>query len=500
MRKLAYIATIVIFTQYLCLAQQEVIDSLFKLKEGLQGTNEEKFEWLISAHRFFLNHSRISLNSFLDEAELLASKLGDKQAAALHNERGVALAFDDNFISAQKEFYLAKELYGKAQDKTGIAKAINNLAGIYRESGYLNKSASLIKESINIFIEIKDTVGFAKSLASLALVYIDLKQYDSSIVLARQSINLFNQLKDSNLSYIPLQNLAKSYLAKNNCNKAIGLIKKAIDKIVECKHYANLPNSYIDLIKCYLQTSKIDSALDAVLFFDEAIVKYNLAKTHAHISKKYLSEIYERKGDLHKSLQFMKIADSLQTEYYENYKYDKINTLRSIHEKEDNQKELTIKKIELREKQIRLYWLYSVLGAVVTLGGILFRHDRKQTLLSRELTKLNLELAKSLKEKSELAQEYHALNETLEQTVRERTAKLIKALETLSEMAFINAHKTRASSARLQGLFYIHQENWLSTEELIAYSKQTLKEMDEVIREISLKLYQIRNDLENWAE
>lgn len=98
----------------------------------------------------------------------------------------------------------------------------------------------------------------------------------------------------------------------------------------------------------------------------------------------------------------------------------------------------------------------------------------------------NSQLLFQAEELQALNNQISELNQHLDKKVSERTAKLIKQNELLSQYAFMNSHKLRAPIARLQGLVnIIRMEN--SKEDLdfaLSQIEFASKELDEVVHEI----------------
>jgi tetratricopeptide (TPR) repeat protein len=478
-----------------CQAQKQILDSLFEIKKKIQN-DSQRCEWLVDTHRYFLNLNWVSIGSFLDEAEKLAQKLGPNQKADVANEQAFALMTVSNYAEAQKKFLEAKKYYQIAQNKQGEAKTLNNISGTLQEAGLYEISLEYLNESASIYGSIDDQFGLARVWVSKAYIFKETKAFDSAIFYAERSLKRFQMLQNQIYDYQAYQVLADCYLAKNEYRKSLEMSHKSLKSIFSSKHYRHLTYSYQTMVSTYFELNQIDSAMTCALTFDSLVKQFKLEQTLGHVSKKYLSKVCEKAGKMSSAFFYLKISDSLKSLYYEEYQLKKINALRAFHNLQDSQNKLEIKDLEAIQNRNKLLWSYSFLGILVLFGSVLVYYYLKQIRLTTKLTNLNLQLRELFEEKSKLAQQYQQLNEQLEHKVSERTQKLSQAIQSISELAFINAHKTRSGVARLKGLLYIHHHQLISTEEMLTYFETSVNEIDETIKEISAKLYKLTSNLE----
>ena len=139
------------------------------------------------------------------------------------------------------------------------------------------------------------------------------------------------------------------------------------------------------------------------------------------------------------------------------------------------------------------YWTGEDKLFVQALSDFLAIAHKNQLIndLMQQLKSKNNLLELTLSENLELNEELTRLNEELEATVEERTRRLRKQNDQLTEYAFINSHLLRAPIARILGLAdliarEVHAEK---DQVLVKTLEHTTHELDLVVRRISEILY-----------
>ncbi|HVD96610.1 MAG TPA: hypothetical protein VNB90_00305 [Cytophagaceae bacterium] len=118
-------------------------------------------------------------------------------------------------------------------------------------------------------------------------------------------------------------------------------------------------------------------------------------------------------------------------------------------------------------------------------------HNRSRQLL-QEIQALNVDITSQNEELTSMQEELKANNDKLEMLVMERTKKLEIQNETLVMYAYMNSHVFRGPVCRIQGilnLLEIEKDEKMRLE-LNGYLLNEVKEIDKVVKDISLLLYE----------
>jgi len=148
-------------------------------------------------------------------------------------------------------------------------------------------------------------------------------------------------------------------------------------------------------------------------------------------------------------------------------------------EKDIQQMEIKIQKMELEEKNQRQTFLTIIIVVVSILLCIIVIMFRKQLAVHKLLKEQKAEIEAQ-------SDEILSINDNLELTVSERTRELEHKNKSLQEYAFITAHKLRAPLASILGLVALIDKMDLKEEDkiLIAHLDQSAKNLDVIIHSI----------------
>ena len=137
---------------------------------------------------------------------------------------------------------------------------------------------------------------------------------------------------------------------------------------------------------------------------------------------------------------------------------------------------------------------YSTLYLILTYatGMLKFNYDRINQDLrhaNHELQEKSYEIAAQNEELIQIQNNLSDLNEDLEKTIHDRTAKIQAQNEILIKYSYTNAHQLRGPVARLLGLVSLYKlEPNSNPEFLIAKMADQAFELDSVIRKINVEL------------
>ncbi len=140
----------------------------------------------------------------------------------------------------------------------------------------------------------------------------------------------------------------------------------------------------------------------------------------------------------------------------------------------------------------RTSWFYTLSVLVIVFGVYIIIKFRERKLrrdkqfLEASVIERTLEIIKKNDEINTQAEEIRAINENLEQLVKERTSQLERKNKALEEYAFINAHELRAPVASILGLINLMETIELDEEHriYIKHLQSSAEKLDSVVRSI----------------
>lgn len=258
---------------------------------------------------------------------------------------GIAQKQCGNFTDAEICYEKALTIAESAAMKPEIAYCYNNLGNVYRKQGNFLKSMDAYEKALNCFNELKDDVSVSDCLNNIGNLYLDKGNPFRSLDYYNRSMN-FKIVKSDNYRMISrYKNLAEAYsMLKDYTNaslfldKAVKLAEKSGDKVQLASCYSLIGDlnfkkgnqeigiSYlkksveifhetgakaeeaevlVELAGAELLANKIPEALQHAEEGEKLAVKVGAIKTIYNASD-CLSQIWEKKGDNQKSLEYIK--------------------------------------------------------------------------------------------------------------------------------------------------------------------------------------------------
>lgn len=258
---------------------------------------------------------------------------------------GIAQKQCGNFTDAEICYEKALTIAESAAMKSEIAYCYNNLGNVYRKQGNFVKSMDAYEKALNCFNELKDNASVSDCLNNIGNLYLDKGDPFRSLDYYNRSIN-FDIVKSDNYRMISrYKNLADAYsMLKDFTNaslfldKAVKLAEKSGDKVQLASCYSLIGDlnfkkgnqeigiSYlkksveifhetgakaeeaellVELAGAELLANKIPEALQHAEEGEKLAAKVGAIKTIYNASD-CLSQIWEKKGDNQKSLDYMK--------------------------------------------------------------------------------------------------------------------------------------------------------------------------------------------------
>jgi tetratricopeptide (TPR) repeat protein len=258
---------------------------------------------------------------------------------------GIAQKQFGNFNDAVLCYENALSLANKARMKAEIAYCYNNLGNVYRQQGNFVKSMNAYEKALSCFIALKDDLAVSDCLNNIGNLYLDKGDPFRSLDYYNRSISFEKVKLDNYRMFIRFKNLAEAYslmkdysnasmfldkalkLAEKSGDKArlascysligdlnfkkgnqeigISYLKKSIEIFHEAGSKAEEADVLVSLAMAELSSGKMQ---DALLHAEQA---EKLAKEAGAVKTIYnasdcLSQIWEKKGDNQKSLDYMK--------------------------------------------------------------------------------------------------------------------------------------------------------------------------------------------------
>jgi tetratricopeptide (TPR) repeat protein len=479
--------------QVLC--QEINLDSLIQTSKK-QLPDSAKIQTLLiisNEYRYFAHDTAlIYANQALD----LAIKLNKPiPLAEVYNTLGVI--YDElGGVQQSIEYYVkAVKINEKIGDKRKIAANYTNMGMVYYDQSVDSLALEYFNKALKIGQEIKNNRLIFSNLMNLGNIEFNRKKYQISLSYYNQAYQLAQQMEDSQRrKALLLNNLAINYEKFNNYSyafkyglEALEISRETKNKNLEAETLNNLGLFYIKLRNFKYAEQMLDQA--RLIALQLPYRKFLLD------NYEYSTEFYSATEDFKKALAYQKKHQILSDSLSNDEKHQQITNSHIIYQvekrKEENiklqaEREIFKKDSELNSQRLQTqrFINFAISTGLIMLLIILYFLYRQ----IREKQKTNVALMQKNDIQQKLNREIKALNDSLEEKIRERTLKLEQQNKTLLEYSFLNSHRIRKYVASILGLVYILKEEDISVEDQISYIQHIqfcAQEMDKIIFQIN---------------
>jgi len=242
--------------------------------------------------------SNLFAQTKIDSLENLLQK--DSKNISLLNE----LAYKYWNVSPDKGLNYADKAYSfalKENNKTGIAKALQNKGICYWAKSELQLALKNHQKSLEIYEEIKNINGISSSFCNIGIVFDDLSDYKNALKYYLKSIKISEENGFTDLYIKTIGNISSIYLEQQNYSKAqeyieeaIHLSKKQGDNSNTATHLNTMgaiyesQNNYKKAKTTYKKAHQLFKENKNI--FGTAVALYNIGETEYHL-KNYANAI-----------------------------------------------------------------------------------------------------------------------------------------------------------------------------------------------------------------
>jgi tetratricopeptide (TPR) repeat protein len=382
------------------------------------------------------------------------------------------------------------------------AAALGNIAIYYKNQKNYMLSIKYQLQSLALKKQIKDNRGVANSLGNIGIIYAKQQSYHDALTYTHQSRIIYEQIGDVAMLANALSNLGEFHMEIDNLDSAGYYLRLSFAMASERNLTGLLKATTDDL--CQLAVKKQDfkqalrykfmsDSLNRILFnkekqelTEQAKARYNLQQQQTEIERlqwetrlqemdnerqsrviRWLSQEAKMKEIAAKNRQLELSLLSSQKQLLEQEQKNARQQLKEqaaelkMQKMRNDEKQL---KIDLQTQQIAYNRLLIVAGACMLLLTVIIAYF----------------IIRRIRHRLQRNQQRH--------------------MQTIDEIAYINSHQTRAPVATLLGLMNlikIDMENGIYNPHLLNLVDQTVKKMDEIVRQVSDRTNQISAEEKN---
>ncbi|WP_422107834.1 tetratricopeptide repeat protein [Winogradskyella sp.] len=424
---------------------QKRVDSLLTMAVKQSDTTQIMTYAEIWAEYLFVDP--LASKPYLDSTIVLAKRLGNKEyIARTTNYLGVYHNMTSQYEASIPIYDQVIEMYTELGDMTQVSAAMNNKANSLRSLGRYNECLEVHMQSLQLKEKIGDTEeSIAASYWNIGNIQGDIENYDISNDYYNKAKVIYEKLDLKDDLALINTNLALNLKGQKQYEEAKALLFEAISYFETSNYNNDLAGAYDNIGWIYAQQDSLELAED---YYNKSL---EISKVYGETSLvglnyRHLGELYNKKGKYRKALNYMKdalqiaeetgtrkkmIGDLLEIskayaglgrykkayEYHVDYRklhdeilgrenIERMNELEVKYQTEKKEKELIIKKNEIKLLEERkqkaenekLFLLISLIGALALAFAIVYglRQKMKRNKIERE--KLDNDLAFKEKE------------------------------------------------------------------------------------------------------
>lgn len=410
--------------------------------------------------------------AYLDSAETIHVLLDNQSGIAdVNDHRGNVLSFLGRYNEAYQHLLTALEIYSSIGDEdsaNGTRILLGSTLDYLKE---YERSIPLYEKAIDYYYSLPLARNTYQPLA-FGLTYYgmsstDMEQYAKSVRLYKQAEDLARQMNDEYGFAVVYSNLGWSFSLMGKQDSALYYCNLGLNASEKYGDIFGIEHNCKCLGRAYLQNGQVDTA-------EPYLVRaYKLSDTLGNLEEQWetralLADLYEKKGDLKQSLQFLRASHTLNDSIYNIDQSRQLSFLQTNFDIAQKERENQGLQNELTAKTRQNNLSLLVIALTVAILGLIFwlwlTQRRHSTRLEEQVT----ERTQQLKESNE---------------------RLLAANDELREFAYITSHDLKEPIRNISGFSTLANrriEAGRSEEavEFLDYINQSAKQLNTLVNDV----------------
>lgn len=293
---------------------------------------------------------------------------------------------------------------------------ITNMSDFYAIQGKYRQALAAYKNNLKTIREKENYFHLGSLTNSVGVCYNKVGEPDSAIKYfnrARELYFLYNDYDTNYINGLIDGNIAQAYMTKNEYHKAIPLLKSDIAGSRN-KDKTNAVNSYVELIRCYLQINEYDEAYSALQELEMLTIEVNLNSGQRLNYQMLNAKVYTALGKYELAQEYLMNYIQLNKEINTAAEIRQTNALLMVYELEEKQKIISTQKEEnaaaladLRDKKLQQLLVWGIMLVIAVILVIVLLANKKVND-KREALEEQMEISNdALLQKEVLLKEIH---------------------------------------------------------------------------------------------
>lgn len=316
---------------------------------------------------------------FFKKAEGFLKKSNDKEKlAGVVSNMGLIFYTKNDYINAIKFMNSAKDLYESINNLQGEGTVLISLGNVYNIIEE-NKGEQSFQKALDIGNKLGDYNLKTAAFVNLGSIYMKRGENEKAIEVYKKAINC--TLKTNNRDYkaVALNNIGDVKVKEKKYVEALTYYKSALRIFKDLSLSARFAFCYMNIGTTYLKMNKLEKS-EKNLLRGYDIAKQFKQKPYIKDSCKSLSDLYKKKGDFKKSLDYFKEYVEIKDEIISTKKINEINTLNAKTDEERKAAEIQLLKkdneineLKMKKQQLHIYQILSFLVISLIILATLYK-------------------------------------------------------------------------------------------------------------------------------
>lgn len=280
--------------------------------------------------------------------------------AALNDTPSLATGYENLGVAYQKllkyklaieKFYNSLHISEQHNDVKRMATSYQNIGTMHHAQGDHGQALKMFEMALLLIKDKNDHKHTLQLLNNIAVACKLLHRYEDALSYYNRCLTICRQYGYFIELSAVYNNIAEMLLDENKIEQAIETFQKSISLAIEYHNESDLMVAEMNLGTCYL---KQGDYLQAEKFLTSSLNKHTetAGKQGSYRLYESLIELYERKGELHKAIEYFKQFDRFKYEQLNIENLKVVNEMKTKYEVEKREKENEINRlrnIELKD-------------------------------------------------------------------------------------------------------------------------------------------------------
>ncbi len=299
-----------------------------------------------------------ALNYYIESLKLLDEKKDKKAIARTNMNIGIIYRKLGNTDKAMEYQLITQKLFAELKDNSGLSRVYANIGNLYSDKKEFKKALDYYLDAKKLKEGLGDKLDIATIDQSIGGIYSQTGDYKKAIEYEEGALKIYKEVNDQDGYAAALRAIGANYMEQKNYGKALNYMLESLDLSKKLGTKNEIKETYLEIAKTYKALGQFDKAF-------EYLDKYGELKDSI-LNQNMLTQINELDG-----------------KYQNEKKQKQIELL---------QKNEAIQDLELKRRNILIYWAVGVGIIILVFAMVSYKNFRIKKKTNLVLERRNHEI------------------------------------------------------------------------------------------------------------